>query len=266
MTIRGENIVRGVCVQPTELGATPGRDPCVGCVCTDQSGLPWRWASLEVAAHVSRRQADGTQAGDHYLGEVLANSAPFLHHFRDWCCVISGSGIEDEIGVNAFIQGENPFGDGLCCGERGQRVVGEDATGLDERGAESELRWRVIDPRLICDELVADHLPRWSLCGVDGIRRVDIHETAGDDLQLLMRAFDLEINRVIPKVIRAQGSFDWFWPDQEFMPRAFLIGEGSRQETRQVMRHRDGAVVGVGSAVDNVVAHGQRTLRTAWLK
>src|SRR3954468_1581119 len=68
-----EKIIGGININPAVLAA-PDRRPCVRSVAANEFRFSGRWQGLEIATDVPSRETDGTQAGDHHLGKVLANS------------------------------------------------------------------------------------------------------------------------------------------------------------------------------------------------
>ena len=77
-----EAAVGGIELDPAVRRA-PHRHPGVRRRIADQLLTAFSRSGIgaQVAAHVARRQAARTQAGDHEMREVLADAAPGLHHF-----------------------------------------------------------------------------------------------------------------------------------------------------------------------------------------
>src|SRR4051794_29463043 len=64
---------------------------------TDQSSLAWRRHRFEVAAHITRRYSQRTQAGDLQVGKVLADSPTVLPDFNKRRGHSRGFGVVGEV-------------------------------------------------------------------------------------------------------------------------------------------------------------------------
>jgi hypothetical protein len=72
----------------------------VGSVGTNES-FPVCWSeSLQIAAHVTRCQTDGTKTGNLEMGKVLTNASPFLKDFLYWSRYLRCFGVVFEITMN----------------------------------------------------------------------------------------------------------------------------------------------------------------------
>lgn len=74
---RGITVIGWVGVNPANPGAEQ-RDPGMRGVDPAQFKQARRWVGFEVAAYIAGRQADGSQAGDEEVGEVLADTPSVL--------------------------------------------------------------------------------------------------------------------------------------------------------------------------------------------
>lgn len=257
VAVAGEDVVGGVGVDPAELFAAEDGDPRVGGIGADEAFLAWRGSGFEVTADVAGGEAEGAQAGDHDLGEVLADAAALFEDFGDGGGDVGGFGIEEKVLIDAAVEVGDAVEDGASGGEGGAGVVSEGGSGGDEGGGVGEFGGGVNALFERGGAGVAQAFPGGGSKGVDGIGIVDFDEAAGDDLQLGVGAGDFEIEGGVAEVVHARGTFDGFGPDVDFMPWALLAGEGSGGQTCQVVADGYRALVGVGGAMDDAVAHGR---------
>jgi len=75
MFFLGHAVVGRIEFRPASAGYVY-RQPGVRRIGSDQAGLARRRQGFQIAADVARRQSQISQAGDHQVGEILANAAP----------------------------------------------------------------------------------------------------------------------------------------------------------------------------------------------
>ncbi len=171
--------------------------------------------------------------------------------------MVGSGGVEEEVFVDAAIQVADGFENGPLGGKGGSGVVGESWADGDQWGGVGELACGAGGIKAAAAAGVADGLPGWGESGIDDNGTLNFDEAAGDDFELLVRAFDLEIDVGITEVIGALGALDWLGADGHLMPGTLLEGQCTWLESRGVMAHGDGAIIGVGGAVDDAVTHGK---------
>lgn len=81
-----------------------------------------------------------------------------------------------------------------------------------------------------------------------------------------MRAFNFKIRDRIAVGIVAVVAMQGIRSNRDFMPRALLVRQTPRRQLGMVVADTDRTVVSAKSAMDDLVAHGQRERRVAWLK
>src|ERR1039458_1739309 len=99
----GQQIVRRIKIHPADIG-TKNREPGVARVRADKPLLARRRARAQVAADITRRQTQRTQAGDGEMREILADAAALFQNFFKRRRHRGGRGIEFEIGKNPAVQ------------------------------------------------------------------------------------------------------------------------------------------------------------------
>ncbi|KAI3483332.1 hypothetical protein L1887_53787 [Cichorium endivia] len=90
---RRQQVVGGIEVDPT-VARTEHRNPGMRGIGADQPGLPGRRPGQQVTADITCRQAAGTQAGKHQVGEVLADPTTPLQHLQQRRGDLGRTGIE----------------------------------------------------------------------------------------------------------------------------------------------------------------------------
>ena len=118
----GLKVVGRIEINPANAG-TKNREPRVRGIGADETRLACGRPRAQVAAHVTRGQAERTQAGDAEVREILADAAPF---FPD------------------FVQGRGDGGRFGIVGEILEDAAGQVAHGGEERSSFAKTFTRVI--------------------------------------------------------------------------------------------------------------------------
>jgi hypothetical protein len=263
VAVRGEDVIRGVRIHPTDGFTAIHGDPGVGGICTDEFDLTWRWHGLKIAADVARRESEAADTRYHDLGEVLADASAFFEDFFDRCGVVGGLRVKEEVFIDTSVQVADGFQNGTFCRKGGASVVGKGWPDRNQWGSIGKLTGGACGTIAVTAHSIADGLPGGCAGGVDGFAPLHFNKAAGDDFELLMGAFDLEIDAGVAKVVGAFRALNWHGADGHFMPGTLLKGQGSWLQACGVVAHRDRAFIGVGGAMDDVVTHEE--LRNAVL-
>src|ERR1043166_3336336 len=200
MLFRRLQIVRRIEINPAGFG-TKDREPRVGSVGAKQSFLIFRGMSPQVAADVTRRQAERAQARDGEMREILADATAFFPDLLERRGNRGGRGVVDEILEDAPGQVAPAIEQRRFGGKTLARVIGQIEGGAHLRRVEDELIRLDDGRRNRVAKQGGDRFPRrdaWWLAGLDGSQR---HAAAGDDFQPVVTLLDGKKTKMIAEII-----------------------------------------------------------------
>src|SRR5271157_178093 len=138
MTVRGYAVVRRIEIHPSGPGA-PCRAPRVRGVGAYQTRVTRRRHCSQIAADVTRREAERSHAPDLEMSEVLAHAAALFEKGLDGGRDLGGLLVKAEILVDSARQIENRCEQRTSFGKRLARIGGQFRTGPHALGIENEL-------------------------------------------------------------------------------------------------------------------------------
>ena len=214
-----------------------------------------RRIGAQIAADIGRRQAQPAQAGDHDVGEVLADAAADLEGLAGRGRDSGGFAVIDELGVDSRHQVDRGLDDRAARREARPRIVGN---GRRERRARRRIekgRRAVGAERRRRKGRRADRLPGGAGRGVRRRSRVHIDPRHRLDDQDLVRLVDDQGQCLFAERAGALQAVRRLWGDGDGVFQQGLGGGGGRRQAQHAARIAHLRLVGVGGPVPHPVDH-----------
>ncbi len=261
----GLAVVRRVDVEPAGA-TTPGGEPGVGGVGPHHAGVVGSFAGravhpplvAEIAAHVAGREAEGAQAGDLEVGEVLANAAAMGEDLLHGRARGGGGGVVDEVAVDSPGEIHHRLGPRAAGRERLPGPLGQLRRPANEWRVEYKLAGGDRLGRGRGCDFIADRLPRHRRELVPRPGRIDGDAARGRHHEPLVPLLDGEAADLVAEVVGrggdpGRGGIDLHRRGQQPLPR-----QRPGHEVDLVVADGHRLRIGVDRRVPHVVPHGGR--------
>ncbi len=221
-------------------------------------------AAAQISADVAGRQSHRTDARNHDVGEILADTLARAKHLahrrpnRGRARVIFEVAIDSSAEIQRGLE-QRPAG-----GKAGRRVGRELRADRDARRFEDELQGVEGGGRIMAAHRLAHLLPRRRQAGMDPFGAAEVNCAGGDDREVLMGFVDRETGDLVAEVVLAHRQGVRSGTDDQFMTEHALVGGRARRQMHLAVAKRDRRAVGVGSGMNGAQNHaaGQVMART----
>ena len=249
--------VGGIEADPAVVGAAPQINPGVCGVGAFEARPAGRGVGADVAADIGGGETEATQAGDHDVGEVLADAAALLESLCGRRGDLRGIRIIGETGLDRAGEVEGGVGDRPTGREAHPRVVGDR---LDDRGHHrriEEVRGRAGLKRLRRGGLITGQLPRRleQQRGQAGANDADAR--AGLDGQLAVRGLDDGGQHLFAELADARTDMAGRRGDDDVMREQGLVRTFARGHPQGAAGEADGPLIAVTGEVAQAVDHAR---------